>query len=59
MQACLMNHFMRGGYYPRGGASEIAFHMIPVIEAAGGKCLVRAPVSEIVLDKEGKATGTS
>ncbi|KAJ8024521.1 All-trans-retinol 13,14-reductase [Holothuria leucospilota] len=57
MQACLMNHFMRGGYYPRGGASEIAFHMIPVIEAAGGKCLVRAPVSEIVLDKEGKATG--
>ncbi|PIK39335.1 hypothetical protein BSL78_23841 [Apostichopus japonicus] len=57
MQASLMNHFMWGGYYPRGGASEIAFHLIPTIEKAGGKCLVRAPVTEIVLNKDGAATG--
>lgn len=57
MQASLMTHFMWGGYYPRGGASEIAFHLIPTIEKAGGKCLVRAPVTEIVINKEGKATG--
>lgn len=35
-----------GGAYPVGGASEIAFHIIPVIEAAGGKVLVRAEVNE-------------
>jgi hypothetical protein len=28
-----------------GGASEIAFTIIPVIEAAGGKVLVRANVT--------------
>ena len=32
-----------------GGASEIAFHIIPVIEAAGGKVLVRAEVNQYSL----------
>lgn len=36
---------MAGGAYPVGGASEIAFHIIPVVEAAGGRLLVRAEVS--------------
>ena len=30
-----------------GGASEIAYNIIPVIEAAGGKVLVRANVTGI------------
>jgi hypothetical protein len=39
-------HFLEsGGYYPVGGASEIAFNLIPVIESAGGKVLVRANVT--------------
>ncbi|MPC57831.1 putative all-trans-retinol 13,14-reductase [Portunus trituberculatus] len=37
---------IRGAAYPVGGASEIAFHIIPVIEEAGGKVLVRAEVNE-------------
>jgi all-trans-retinol 13,14-reductase len=41
-----------GGYYPVGGASEIAFNMIPIIEQSGGKVLVRADVTQILCNKE-------
>ena len=54
--ATLLNHVLYGASYPRGGASEIAFHMIPVIERAGGRVLVRAPVSQILFDA-GKVAG--
>lgn len=57
MHAMLINHYMYGASYPRGGASEIAFHIIPVIEKSGGRVLVRAPVSEILIDDSGKAVG--
>ena len=48
MQAVLHNHYMYGGYYPMGGASEIALNIIPVIERTGGKVLVRAEVDQIL-----------
>ena len=33
---------MRGGsHYPVGGSSEIAYNILPVIQAAGGRVLVR------------------
>ena len=48
MQSILVNHYKHGAYYPVGGASEIAFNIIPVIERAGGKVLVRANVKEIL-----------
>ena len=51
MHAILANHYLFGASYPRGGASEIAFHIIPVIEKAGGKVLVRAKVSKILVDE--------
>ena len=51
MQAMLTNHYADGAFYPRGGASEISYHIIPTIEAAGGRVLVRAKVTEILLDK--------
>jgi all-trans-retinol 13,14-reductase len=53
----LVNSYLCGAYYPRGGASEIAFHIIPVIEKAGGRVFVRAPVSQILIDDSGKAAG--
>ncbi|XP_068120917.1 all-trans-retinol 13,14-reductase-like isoform X2 [Hyperolius riggenbachi] len=58
VNAVLMHHFKRGAWYPRGGSSEIAFHMIPIIERAGGRVLVRAPVSRVLLTN-GKATGVA
>jgi len=52
MHAALANHFTRGGYYPKGGASEIAFNIIPTIEKAGGKVLVHARVADILMDED-------
>ena len=44
MHALLSDHFAHGGYYPEGGGSEIAFHIIPVIERGGGRVQVNSKV---------------
>ncbi|XP_004080644.1 putative all-trans-retinol 13,14-reductase [Oryzias latipes] len=57
INALLFHHYKRGAYYPKGGASEIAFHIIRTIQKHGGNCLVRAPVSQILVDDKGAAYG--
>ncbi|KAF6729996.1 putative all-trans-retinol 13,14-reductase [Oryzias melastigma] len=57
INALLFHHYKRGAYYPKGGASEIAFHIIRTIQKHGGDCLVRAPVSQILVDDKGAAYG--
>ncbi|XP_063085720.1 all-trans-retinol 13,14-reductase isoform X1 [Cavia porcellus] len=59
MHALLVDHYIQGSYYPRGGSSEIAFHTIPVIERAGGAVLTKATVQSVLLDSAGKACGVS
>lgn len=59
MNALMIHHYKRGAYYPKGGASEIPFHIIRTIQKYGGNCLVRAPVSEILVNEEGAAYGES
>ncbi|XP_060704587.1 all-trans-retinol 13,14-reductase-like [Hemiscyllium ocellatum] len=59
MNALLVHHYRRGAWYPKGGASEIAFHIIPVIQRSGGAVLVRAPVQRILINKDGKAIGVA
>uniref|UniRef100_A0A3Q2XNY1 Putative all-trans-retinol 13,14-reductase n=1 Tax=Hippocampus comes TaxID=109280 RepID=A0A3Q2XNY1_HIPCM len=59
INALLLHHYKRGAYYPRGGASEFAFHIIPVIQQTGGAVLVRAPVQRILLNQQGKARGVT
>ncbi|XP_006149193.1 all-trans-retinol 13,14-reductase isoform X2 [Tupaia chinensis] len=59
MHALLVNHYMKGAFYPRGGSSEIAFHTIPVIQRAGGAVLTRAAVQSVLLDSAGRACGVS
>ena len=54
----LLNHYMKGAYYIRGGPSEFVLHTIPVIEKAGGRVLVKAPVSKIIMNEKGRACGT-
>ncbi|KAJ8364690.1 hypothetical protein SKAU_G00135210, partial [Synaphobranchus kaupii] len=54
-----LHHYKRGAYYPRGGASEIPFHIIPVIQKSGGNVLVRAPVNRILVNKDGAAYGVT
>lgn len=56
MHSFLLLHFVDGSYYPKGGSSEIAYNIIPPIEAAGGRVLVRVKVKEILLEA-GAAVG--
>ena len=59
MQAAINNHYLKmGGYYPVGGASEFTLNLVPVIERAGGKVLVRATVEEILFEG-GAAVGVT
>eukprot|EP01006_Ploeotia_vitrea_P024483 TRINITY_DN57296_c0_g1_i1.p1 TRINITY_DN57296_c0_g1~~TRINITY_DN57296_c0_g1_i1.p1 ORF type:complete len:632 (+),score=354.05 TRINITY_DN57296_c0_g1_i1:39-1934(+) len=39
-----------GGWYPIGGPSRIAKAIVPVIERAGGRVLVKAMVEQILID---------
>lgn len=59
MHSLIVNHYMNGAWYPKGGATEIAYHMIPIIEKAGGAVLVRAPVNRILLNDAKEAIGVS
>ena len=53
MNAVLADHFTKGGYYPTGGSVRLAESIIPIVLAAGGGALVRAPVSHIILNAAG------
>ncbi|XP_068610687.1 inactive all-trans-retinol 13,14-reductase [Brachionichthys hirsutus] len=57
INALLIHHYKRGAYYPKGGASEIAFHVIRTVLKHGGNCLVRAPVTRILVNQTGAAYG--
>lgn len=57
LHALIYDHYLKGGWYPQGGASEIAFHSIPIIERAGGAVLTKAPVQSILVNSQGKACG--
>jgi len=58
MHAVLVNHFLLGVAYPVGGASEIAYNIVPTILRSGGACYVRALVGSILLDSStSKAIG--
>ena len=51
MHAMLFNHFLRtGGFYPVGGSSEIAYHMIPVVEEGGGAVLAGVKVDKVLVE---------
>lgn len=56
LHAVMVCHMQYGGYYPVGGAKNIARSIIPIIESYGGRVLVRHPVSRIVTDGS-KAVG--
>ena len=55
--ATLINHYIPGAFYPLGGTSEIAFQIIPIIERYGGRVMVDAPVTQILMNEKGRAHG--
>jgi all-trans-retinol 13,14-reductase len=50
MHALVVRHFLHGGYYPIGGAKEIARTLLKTVAGAGGWTRVRADVEQILLD---------
>jgi len=49
MHAAIIDHYMRGAYYPEGGGQMLPARLIQVIEAHGGEVRTLAPVREIVV----------
>jgi all-trans-retinol 13,14-reductase len=54
--AIVAGSYFEGAGYPVGGASKIAAAIAPTIEAAGGRIVFNAEVSEVLLDR-GRAVG--
>lgn len=54
--AIVINHFMNGGYYPKGGANQICENAVQTLVNNNGKVYVNANVTEIVT-KNNKVTG--
>eukprot|EP00051_Salpingoeca_urceolata_P000968 m.37645 g.37645 ORF g.37645 m.37645 type:complete len:602 (-) comp11122_c0_seq1:211-2016(-) len=57
VHASVANHYFEGGFYPKGGATEFAKQIIPVIERTGGRCLVQRAVESILINDQGVACG--
>ena len=56
IHSSIVNHYLSGGYYPKGGSGEICRRIIPVIEEQGGRVLVSKKVKKVIIE-EGKAVG--
>lgn len=48
--ATLVYYFLTGGFYPVGGAAEIAKNIMPLIERNGGQALTQSQVIEIIIE---------
>ena len=55
--AMIAAHYLEGASYPVGGAPSIAAAIAPTIEAAGGRIVFNAEVSQVLLDRERRAAG--
>lgn len=56
MHAAIIDHYMRGAFYPEGGGQMIPARLIQVIEAHGGEVRALSPVERIVVENR-RATG--
>ena len=52
IHASIVNHYLDGGYYPKGGPSEITKNIIPIIENNGGRVLVGKRVNKILINNK-------
>ena len=57
MMEAFLGFLDEGAYFLRGGPSEVPFQIIPIIEQHGGRVLVQAKVTDIILDKSNRAIG--
>ena len=57
MHAVLVRHYLKGAYFPEGGAAVIAESIIPIIEEKGGQVLINHPAERILIEN-GKVSPT-
>lgn len=57
IHAFISYHFLYGAWYPVGGSGEIYKSILPIIEKAGGTCLINTTVSKIVCNSNKEAIG--
>lgn len=50
MHARIIDHYMRGAYYPEGGGQVLAARLVQVIEAHGGEVRTLSPVRRIIVE---------
>jgi all-trans-retinol 13,14-reductase len=51
IHASIVNHYLEGGYFPRGGTSVLAKQIIPTIEKSGGRVLVGKKVAKVIVER--------
>ena len=56
IHALIVFHYLKGGYYPEGGAETIVESIARIVDAKGGQCLVNHTVTEIIV-RDNKALG--
>ncbi len=56
LHAGLVNHYLDGAWYPRGGGQVFADGLAREIEAAGGAICLRMPVARVIIE-DGRAVG--
>ena len=56
IHALIVQHYLKGGWYPVGGSQAIAKNILPIIEKAGGRAIAQREVTEVILDN-GVAVG--
>ncbi len=57
VHALVVNHFLYGGYYPRGGSASIAGALLGTVAGAGGWTRVGASVRGLIRDETGRVRG--
>lgn len=56
LHAALMEHYLKGAYYPRGGGQVLPAHLVDVVRSHGGEVRTRAGVERILVE-DGRAVG--
>jgi all-trans-retinol 13,14-reductase len=51
LHALIVGHYAQGAYYPRGGGQAISDRLADAIEDAGGKILLRAAATRILVER--------
>ena len=59
IHSSIVNHYLEGGYFPKGGPGSITRNIIPTIEASGGRVLVNAKVDTFLLSDNSDNSDTS